>query len=242
MKKLLTIVICGRPEDERTASSYDEVELIYTENNEAGLAEYIKQAKGKYLFIAPRYFELNDVKLFIKVLNECDDEIVSFAQGAAAKTTLFKGLNFKENDCAFLYNIFAGFSAKSAKKYLYAPVKYNGENEQFDDGLKDAILIAGAEFKKVKAKLSKDVYTYVSDLLIKKLTEFYVRALLAIREGNYDKEALKQFDAKLKGEIVLYLALEKRFPAAKLQKIREKGFKITAFTAKKLKKTLKKDA
>lgn len=242
MKKLLTVVICGRPENERTTSSYDEVELIYVDNNAAGISEYIKQAKGKYTLIAPNTFILDDIKLIINVLSESDEDVVGFAIGSAAKTSLYKGLNFKENDCPFLYKIFAGFSAKSVNKLLYAPIKFRGENEQFSESLKDAILIASAEFKKVKAKLSKSVYTYVSDLLVSKLAEFYVRALLAIHEKQFDAEKLKAFDAKLKGEIVIYYALEKRFPTVKLQKIRDKGFKISGLTAKKFKKLLKKDA
>lgn len=242
MKKLLTIVVCGRAEEERAASSCDDIELIYTENNEAGLAEYIKQAKGKYTYIAPSSFIFKDVKLMVSALSESDYDVVSFAVGSAAKTSLFKGLNFKESDCAFLYKIFAGFAAKSVNRLQYAPITYDGEDVPFDEGVKDAILIASAEFKKVKAKLARDVYNYVSDLLIRKLSEFYVRALLAIREGKYDGAKLGEFDAKLKGEIVLYLALEKRFPVAKLQKIRDRGFKISGFTAKKLKKTLRKDA
>ena len=65
-----------------------------------------------------------------------------------------------------------------------------------------------------------------------------MHAMVAIREGNLAVEQFKAFDGKLKAEIVLYLALEKRFTAAKLHKLRDKDFKISRWTAKKFKKIL----
>ncbi len=62
--------------------------------------------------------------------------------------------------------------------------------------------------------------------------------MLAIKCGEVDGEELVKFDGRLKSEIVLYLALEKNFTAAKLSKLRKKNFKISYFTAKKFKKIL----
>ena len=63
--------------------------------------------------------------------------------------------------------------------------------------------------------------------------------MVAIKEGRLESEKLISFDNRLKGEIVLFLALEKNFKAANLTKLRKKGFKISRFTAKKFKKLLK---
>ncbi|MDE5722318.1 MAG: hypothetical protein K2I30_06260 [Clostridia bacterium] len=243
MKKLLTIVVCGGILGELAETPPDEVEFLYTENNETDLPSVLKQAKGKYIYLLPDGYALTDLHIMIRVLSDNDTDLVSFANGVAAKNPLFKGLNFKENNCAFLFGVFAALEAKNLTKTLYNPVCKSGDCAQFDADAKDGILIACTEFKKVKAKLAKEIYAYVSDMLIARLTEFYMLAILAIREGEYTADKLLEFDAKLKGEIVLYLALEKHFPVSKLEKLREKKFKISVFTAKKLKKFLmRKDA
>ena len=243
MKKLLTIVVCGGNLGELAENPYDEVEFLYTENNESELPFLLKQAKGKYIYLLPSGYELCDLHMMVSVLGDKDSDLVSFTHGTAAKNSLFKGLNFKDNNCAFLFDVFSALEAKSITKTLYTPVCKSDEGAKFDEGVKVSIVIACAEFKKVKAKLSKEVYAHVSDMLISELTEFYILAMLAIRGGEYSADKLAEFDAKLKGEIVLFLALEKRFPVTKLEKLREKKFKISIFTAKKFKKYLtKKDA
>lgn len=243
MKKLLTIVVCGGYIGEIAETPPDEVEFLYTETNGEELPSLLKQAKGKYIYILPNGYTLSDLHIMLRVLGDADTDLVSFACGTAAKNPLFKGLNFKDNNCVFLFNVFAALEAKNLTKTLYNPVCRSGEGAQFDEGVKESILIACTEFKKVKAKLSKEIYAHVSDMLIEKLTEFYILAMLAIRGGEYTADRLAEFDAKLKGEIVLYLALEKRFPVTKLDKLREKKFKISVFTAKKFRKYLiKKDA
>ncbi|MDE6613403.1 MAG: hypothetical protein K2K28_02495 [Clostridia bacterium] len=243
MKKLLTIVVCGGILGELAETAPDEVEFLYTENNEADLPSVLKQAKGKYIYLLPSGFALTDLHIMVRVLSDKDTDLVSFANGAAAKNSLFKGLNFKDNNCAFLFGVFSALEAKTLTKTQYSPVCKSGDGALFNADANEGILIACTEFKKVKAKLTKEIYAYVSDMLIAKLTEFYMLAILAIRGGNYTADKLLEFDAILKGEIVLYLALEKHFPVTRLEKLREKKFKISVFTAKKLKKYFtKKDA
>ncbi len=77
-------------------------------------------------------------------------------------------------------------------------------------------------------------------MLCDRLVIYYLYALLSIKDGNLDSGKLIAFDGKLKAEIVLYLALEKRFTYAKLQKLREKNFKISGWTARKFRKILAK--
>jgi len=238
MKKLLTIVVCDRTIDDRIVSSFDEVELIYTNNNEADIPEAIKHAKGKYTFILSHIFTIEDIKQLVSVLDESDEDIICFEFGSVAKTQLFKGLNFKEDNCTFLFKIYAAMSAKSIKKTLYKPFIFNGNPLEFDDHFKDKVLLASAEFKRVKAKLEKDVYNYVFDMLVKKVVEYYMRAMLAIRSHKYPPEELVKFDNLLKGEIVLYIAVEKRFTPAHMQRLRDKSFKINFLQARKINKAL----
>ena len=52
-------------------------------------------------------------------------------------------------------------------------------------------------------------------------------------------DGLAELDGTLKAEIVLYLALEKKFTASKLHKLREKGYRISFLTERKFRKLLK---
>ena len=74
---------------------------------------------------------------------------------------------------------------------------------------------------------------------MKKLITFYICAAVAIREKQLEAEKLKEFDAKLKENIVLYLALEKKFYPADIKKLREKDFKIGFIQYNKFKKLIK---
>ncbi|MDE5728695.1 MAG: hypothetical protein K2I20_00780 [Clostridia bacterium] len=60
-----------------------------------------------------------------------------------------------------------------------------------------------------------------------------------IHKNEISADELKELDLKLKQNIVLYIAMQKRFTAANLQKLREKNFKINFLTFNKLKKSLK---
>ena len=95
------------------------------------------------------------------------------------------------------------------------------------------------EFKKSKAKLNKAVDSFIFDVLCARLTTFYICAMIAVYRKEATAEGLLDFDKRLKENIVLYLALEKRFPAADLKKLREKNFKISLITYNKFKKIIK---
>lgn len=240
MKKMLTIVACGRNTELEQLNELSDVELIYTEKGESDLPEAIKQSKGKYTVILPAYCEISDIKSLLSAVNENNEDVISFGLNCAFKTALFKGLNFKENNSVFLMRIFAAMEAKSLIKMQYAPFKCLLTEEVFDERTQSEIIIAEEQFVKVKAKLQKEVYNYIFDMLVDKLVVFYMCALLKIRQGEYEREKLIEFDNRLKGEIVLYLALKKRFTVCDLQKIRDNNFKVSYFTAKKLKKQITK--
>ena len=237
MKKLLTIVVYGQSDGGRSDTLYSGVELIYADGD---LHNALKQAKGKYILIENRTFLFKDVQPFLNALDTASQDIVRFNGGNAYKSSLFKGVVDK-GDC-FAFCASASFNAKSVAYFEYAPFNFSAPDCDFENeesGLKEVCY----EFKRVKAKLSKEVYSFVFDLICERLLLFYTCALIAIREKRISADKLIEFDKNLKDEIVLYLALDKRFDDGKLPKIRSKGFKISGFTAKRYKKLLKiKDA
>ncbi len=64
--------------------------------------------------------------------------------------------------------------------------------------------------------------------------------MLAVKSKAIPLSALTDFDALLKENVVLYLAMDKRFTPANLGKLRKNGFAISFLTAKKLEKFLRK--
>lgn len=233
MKKLLTIVVCGQPGGERCDALYSGVELIYAEKS---LLAAVKQAKGKYILIESRTFSFKDFQPFLSALDTATQDIVRFNGGNVYNSKLFKGIaDFGDG---FVFTAFAAFNAKTVAYFGYAPFtfsQYEFDFEKENSGLKSVC----AEFKRVKAKLLKEVYSFTFDLICERLLFFYTRALISVYEKKLSADKLTEFDKKLKEEIVLYLALDKRFDGGALPKIRGKGFKISYFTYRRFKKKFK---
>ena len=78
------------------------------------------------------------------------------------------------------------------------------------------------------------------DIICLRLTYYYAAAMLAIKSKAIPLSVLTEFDARLKENVVLYLAMDKRFTPASLGKLRKKGFAISFLTAKKFEKFLMK--
>ncbi|MDE5943540.1 MAG: hypothetical protein K2H30_04955 [Clostridia bacterium] len=237
MKKLLTIVVFGQSDGGRSDTLYSGVELIYADGN---IPAAVKQAKGKYIIVENRTFLFKDVQPFLDALESATQDVIRFNGGSAFKCSLFKGVADK-NDC-FAFCAFAAFNAKTVAYFEYAPFIFSSVRCDFDSEEKHLIDTC-YEFKRIKAKLSKEAYAFVFELILERLLLFYACALISIREGKITADKLLEFDKNLKDEIVLYLALDKRFGGGKLTKIRNKGFKISGLTSKRYKKILKiKDA
>lgn len=241
MKKVVSIIVC------RQVSSVppepDGAEILYTEENR-GFAEIvqsaIKQAKGKYTVLCGQGFTFEDCGGLLNKLEASNADIVAFDGAVAFKTSLFKGL-LPEGDKSTA-EILALLSAKSVEKSNikpFAPEKTT-DGRGYSENIQKELSSALKEFKKCKSKLPKDVYTFAVDTICTQLTYFYASAMLAVRNKLISAENLKEFDAVLKENVVLYLAMDKRFTPANLAKLRKKNFEISFITAKKFEKFLKK--
>ena len=239
MKILLTIVVCN--EANKDLPACDGIEFIYPEENEAEkafLTRALKSAKGKYSYICPHKIRLADAQSLLNILDKNSADMVSFMGGAVIKTSELKSV-VKDCPDAFSLCALAVMESKTSLKTVYTPFIIEKGTVKFTNENTEGMLLAASEFKKVKAKLSKEIYSYAFEMLCARIIEYYLYAMLSIRDGKLETDKLKEFDNKLKAEIVLYLAVDKRFTAAKLQKLRAKGFKISYFTAKKFKKQIK---
>lgn len=235
MKLLLSILsfadsTCGVP---------DNAEIIKADGN-ATFSDFIKAAQkraaGKYVLLADCNFALNDLNGFLCEVKSRDADVIAFDGGICIKPSLLKGIKRTENLSAT--EIFAAISAKSVLKTDIKPLIFFKNPAEYSESIHTELKEAVEEFAREKAKLTREVYAFVFDMLIRRLTEFYMAAMLKMRKDSAAKEALCGFDKALKAYVVLYLALEKRFPYVKLSSLREKNFKISFFTARKFKKYL----
>lgn len=240
MKILLTIVVCNFKGDKRTESLHDGIEIIYPENEENEkqfLERAIRTAKGKYILLCGHGFRLYDVQPLLNILDKNPADMVCFVDGSVVKTSVYRNI---VKDCldAFSCRVLAIMDSRSLLKTVYNPFLFDKEPAEFDENNTKALLLCAEQLGKIKGKRPNEIYSCASNLICDRLVVFYMHAMVAIREGNLAVEQFKAFDGKLKAEIVLYLALEKRFTAAKLHKLRDKDFKISRWTAKKFKKIL----
>ena len=233
MKKLLTIVVLGQSDGGRSDTLYSGVELIYADGN---IPAAVKQAKGKYVLIENRTFLFRDVQPFLDALDTATQDVIRFNGASAYKSALFKGV--AEKDDCFAFCALAALNAKTVAYFEFAPFVFSSVRCDFNAEEKPLLEVC-YEFKRAKSKLSKDVYALVFDLILERLLLFYACAIIDVREGKITADKLSEFDKSLKDEIVLYLALDKRFGGGKLTKIRNKGFKVSGFTCKRYKKLLK---
>lgn len=235
MKNILTVLLCpGASRPEALPENCEIVELA--ENEEFKTA--LKRATGNYALVAERTLLNADFAVLIKKLQTQEAEVVAFGGGFCYKTQFLKGVRRFGTGAA---QIFAVLACKSVYKSRSAPFIYAQNKNYFSENAQSALEAAVEEFGKEKAKLSREVYTLAFETLLYELERFYAAAMLEIRKKNLPAENIIKFDNALKDNIVLYLALEKRFKAASLARIRKNKFQVSYFTAKKLKKFLKKN-
>ncbi|MDE6001308.1 MAG: hypothetical protein K2G96_03185 [Clostridia bacterium] len=237
MKKLLTVVVFNE-----TAQNYDELRYEAAEiiscKEPAEFQRALKKANGKYTVICGNA-QINNLQPLLSLTDDANADIIAFDVRAAIKTSAIKGADGTDNADMFLSTVSAAMQCKSVLKSDVAPFTLIKNEVAPCADRCGGILKACLSFKEVKAKLAREVYNFVFENLCAELVNFYACALLEIRGGSYSAEQLTEFDAKIKDEIVLYLALEKRFTAAPLKKLRDKQFKISFITANRLKKLLK---
>ncbi len=244
MKKLLTIVLCKHTGEGLTAPKED-IELLFADESQANdspkaLYELIKQAKGKYTVIADTDLTFAQTEEFTGVAEECNTDILAFDGGYALKTSVLKGVPSKLYSDRYGAEIYAAFDSKTITAVALKPFNFTVQHAQYCEEDKQILTETLEEFKKSKAKLPKPVYTFIFDILCARLETFYICAMIALFRKEIYAEELVEFDRKLKENIVLYLALEKRFTLAKLAKLREKNFKISFLQYNKFRKKVKK--
>ncbi len=243
MKKLLSIVLCKNACEDLTELC-DGAEILRLDegaDNPKALYELIRQTKGKYVIIIDTDCTVagEEFDNLLKVCDEATSDIVAFDGGYALKASTLKGVNAKLYTDRYGAEIYTAFNSKEITSVTLKPFTFTTQRAQYsltDEAKLEETL---EEFKKSKAKLNKAVYSFIFDILCARLTTFYICAMIAIYRKETTAEGLTEFDKRLKENIVLYLALEKRFPAADLKKLREKNFKISLITYNKFKKIIK---
>lgn len=241
MKNLLTIVVSCETGEKHASTLYDGIELIYPDDGEKEsdfVLREVKNANGKYTVLLEKKFRFADVNSLLNILDKNSPDMVCFTGGTAIKTSIVKGV---VKDSADLFSCFAlsVLSCKTLLKSTYMPFSFEKLEINFTEANYSGIIAAATAFSATKAKLSKDIYSYILNALCARLTYYYLFAMVSIKEGAMESDTLVAFDNRLKSEIVLFLALEKNFTHAKLAKLRKKSFKISYFTARKFRKILK---
>lgn len=239
MKTLLSVVVCS---EQPSAHECDGIEFLYKDEGESDkdfLNRSLKAAKGKYTVITEKKFIMGDTSSILNIIDKNSADMVCFTGGSAIRTSHLKSV---AKDCvdAFTCDILGILQCKSLLKTVYAPFLFSKSKVKFTSVNAEGVLTVSEEFVKVKRNLPKEIYSYAFNLICDKLVLFYVYSMLAIKDGDMPAEKLIEFDAKLKAEIVLYLALEKRFTASKLKlnKMRAKNFAISGLTARKFRKII----
>ena len=238
MKILLSVAVCKPVQ--RNESLYDGIELLYPEENDSEkefLIRALKVAKGKYTVISDTGFAFADVQPLLNIIDKNAADMVCFTGGCAIKTAVLKTA-VKDCTDAFSLKVTGVLGCKNLLKTIYNPFRFGKYAGKFTDENVAGLLYCAETFGKVKAKLTKEIYSYASNLLCEHLVIYYMYAMLAIRDGDCKADSLIDFDNKLKAEIVLYITLEKKFTAAKLSVLRAKSFKISGLKANKFRKLL----
>ena len=236
MKKYLTIVLTEKAE----FSAPDSVEIICRDENgikEEFFLDSISKASGKYFLYVDGVAEINAeaIEEFVSSKDSGAD-IVAFDNCYAIKTSIIKQYRPKAGESGVLAKINALIAAKSVSRVQLSPFKISFKAQDFDQ---TEILSADESFNRAKGKMDRQVYMIAFDELIRINTEHYLFAYLkGCAEKNF--EEIIAFDKKLKENVVLYLAVEKRFPVGNLHKMRENGFKSSLILSGKVKNYLKK--
>lgn len=244
MKRVLTLAVladCGKIQSD--ISEKAEVLIIKPDESvNKFYARCSKDAKGRYVVFTERY-ESGLFDGVIAAAEKSGADILDFGGGAAFRATVLKGVPQKLIADAFSVNALAALACKTVEKISPLPEVRDVRTVNIETycaaGYGGTLLAVAEQFGRVKPKLSRAVYSYAFDMLCARLIEFYMLAILDARKNRRNADKLKAFDLKLKDEIVLYLSLNKRFTYAQLPKLRKNGFKISFFTARKLKSALK---
>ena len=243
MKKLLSIVLCNNagedlppPDDGAEILRLDEAD-----DNPKALYELIKQTKGKYVAIIDTDCTVNgeDFTSLLKACDEASADILAFDGGYALKAATLKGVAAKLYTDRYGAEIYTAFNSKEIARVTLKPFTFTAQRAHYSLTDEEKLEETLEEFKRSKAKLTKAVYSFIFDILCARLVTFYTCAMIAIYRKETTAEGLIEFDKRLKDNIVLYLALDKRFTAADLKKLREKNFKIGLITYNKFKKLIK---
>lgn len=243
MKKILTIAVCEKPQSDKRDSFFDDVEILYRRENETA-AEFLRNAaksvKSKYTVIVDGEFTFADLHSFLDAAGKANADILVFTGGYCFKSAVLRALDPKNIGNRYCTELFAAMNAKSIARLKIEPLRFRGMNTAYSEEAQQNLAAAIREFGVSKSKMPKDVYSFTFDILCARLADFYMSAMLAVRRKETAANKLAEFDKLLKTNVVLYLALEKRFKAAKLSKLRKKNFLISFLTAEKFKKELKK--
>ena len=209
--------------------------------NPKALYELIRQTKGKYVVIIDTDCTVSDEDFnnFLKACDEATSDILAFDGGYALKASTLKAVSAKQYTDRYGAEIYTAFNSKEIVWVTLKPFTFTTQRAGYSLTDEEKLEEPLEEFKKSKAKLNKAVYSFIFDILCARLITFYTCAMIAVYKKETTAEGLLEFDKRLKDNIVLYLALEKRFPSADLKKLREKNFKINLITYNKFKKLIK---
>lgn len=241
MKNIFTLLICA-PVDGEILPPCDGTDVMYTDENRTEseiLSGAIKQTKGKYCALCGNEFAFADVDGFLNFADKASADIIEFDGGFCFKTSVLKGLNQKLTNDRCSAEIAAALASKSIIKSDVVPLVATHAQAVYSELTAEGLIACLDEFARVKAKLNKDVYAFAVKLLCSRITQFYLSAMVLAYKKELDREKIVEFDAKLKENVVLYLAMEKKFTYASLIKLRKKKFAISPFTYLKFKYVLK---
>lgn len=233
MKNILTIAAgCGH-----AASPVDGAEYI-AQGRDEPFKEYlrrlIKQSSGKYIFLCGRETDEEQVRTLVSLVSKGGSDVYAFCGGIAVKSSLVRGADRDRADDLFLLECYALMSAKSASgdAFEYAAA----DSGEFCDRTEQFTALLSA-FSSCKAKLAQEVYRLLSEMLCGGLSVYYISALLALRKKILPIESMEKLDGALGAEVVLALNVQKRV-GLDFKKLRAAKFKISPFTAIRLRKML----
>lgn len=227
MKKILTII-----STREIAETEDGAVEFFTAQSAEETVRALKSAKGRYTAFS-NYAEIAETEQVTTYLANSNADIIKLNDCMLFKTSTLK-------DVKGFLGVFdlCAFAAMDSKSIESAPLNLFTIASTLFGVDADGVLRVCAEFKRVKAKLQKDIYTFVSAYLTDYLVRYYAQSLLKIRNKEITAEEFAETDKTIKSDIVLYHALETKFTFAKLSKLREKNFKISFIASRKLKKFL----
>lgn len=241
MKKVLTIIVCNKFDGE-IAAPYDDIEVLYTDGEydcSDIIKNAVKQANGKYIAFCDGAVDVLNAEALSAALQKASCDIMEFESGILFKAQVVRAVSSKDVTGRIALEIKAALNARDFVMTKIAPLNLHNERCLYSDKNSDMLLSVIDDFNKQKSRVSKETYAFAREMLCGVLYYFYADAMLKIRKGSLQSQTFVQFDDKLKENIVLYLALGQKFKNLKLQKIRDKKFKIGLFDEMALKSILK---